>query len=122
MADYMKKRRLERRKKFINLLGGVCSNCGNTNISQLQFDHVEPKKKEFDLNKIKDSNENTILKELKKCILLCVKCHFEKTKNNKEFVNRDKKPARHGTIWMYKKFKCRCKKCKKAMSDYIKNK
>lgn len=120
MRDYMKARRKARRAKFIELLGGKCQSCGSTD--DLQFDHAKAKSKEFDLNSIKDGNEGLILKELKKCVLLCPTCHLAKTKNNKEHINKDKKPARHGTIWMYKKYKCRCQKCRKAMSSYIKNK
>lgn len=120
MRDYMKSRRKARRAKFIDLLGGKCVSCGAT--ENLQFDHSDAKKKEFDLNAIKDSNEGTILKELKKCVLLCGDCHLDKTKTNKEHINKDKKPARHGTLWMYKKYKCRCQKCKKAVSSYMKNK
>jgi 5-methylcytosine-specific restriction endonuclease McrA len=120
MRDYMRARRKARRAKFIELLGGKCSSCGST--EDLQFDHANAKKKEFDLNSIKDGKENTIVKELKKCVLLCSECHLSKTKANKEHVNKNKKPARHGTLWMYKNYKCRCRKCRMAMSVYIKNK
>lgn len=119
MRNYMRERRRNRRKKFIELLGGKCVNCGAT--KNLQFDHQKAKKKQFDLNDIKDGKEEVILKELKKCVLLCPECHLEKTKSNKEHVNKDKKPARHGTLWMYKKYKCRCKKCRTAVSDYLKS-
>lgn len=117
MREYMRNRRKERRKKFIALLGGKCISCGKK--ENLQFDHVNPKFKKFDLNDIKDSKETKILKELKKCVLLCPECHLKKTKENKEHVNKNKKPARHGTIWMYKRYKCRCTKCKDAMSKYL---
>jgi 5-methylcytosine-specific restriction endonuclease McrA len=120
MRDYMKSRRKARRAKFIDLLGGKCVSCGSTD--NLQFDHANAKKKEFDLNAIKDSNEKTILKELKKCVLLCGDCHLDKTKTNKEHINKNKKPARHGTLWMYKKYKCRCRKCRMAISTYMKSK
>jgi 5-methylcytosine-specific restriction endonuclease McrA len=120
MNEYMKKRRQARRAKFIDLLGGECVECGATD--NLQFDHANAKKKRYDLNSVKDGKESVILKELKKCKLLCPECHLAKTKANKEHVNKDKKPSRHGTIWMYKRYKCRCDKCREAMSDYLKNK
>lgn len=119
MRNYLKKRRQLRRQKFIDLLGGECSNCGSR--SNLEFDHKKSKKKEYDLDYIKDGPENRILKELKKCVLLCRKCHLEKTRDYKDFINKDKRPARHGTIWYYKKFRCRCPKCKKAISNYLKD-
>lgn len=112
----MKKRRQKRRQKFIQLLGSKCGNCGST--KDLQFDHRVPKKKEFDLNLIKDGPESLILSELKKCKLLCMPCHMKKTRENKEFVNKDKVPSYHGSVHMYKKYKCRCKKCKMAMRNY----
>jgi 5-methylcytosine-specific restriction endonuclease McrA len=119
MRNYMRERRKARRDKFIKLLGGKCVQCGS--VDNLEFDHRNPKYKKYDYNNLKDSAEKTILKELKKCVLLCANCHLQKTKDNKEHINKDKKPARHGTIWMYKRYKCRCSKCKKAMSDYFKN-
>lgn len=122
MADYMRQRRKNRRLKFIKLLGNKCVNCGEDDPSLLQFDHQNPKKKEFDLNDIKDSNEQLILKELKKCVLLCVECHLEKTKTNKEHVNKDKKPSRHGKLWHYKNYGCRCAKCRQAARVYYLNK
>lgn len=120
MREYMRNRRKARRAKFIDLLGGKCIQCGSKD--NLQFDHVNPKKKEFDLNQIKDGNEAVIAKELKKCVLLCSNCHLEKTKSNKEHVNKDKQPARHSTIHMYKNYGCRCGGCRKAMRVYNLNK
>lgn len=117
MKEYMKKRRLERRQKLIDLLGGKCIRCGAT--ENLEFDHIKPKKKEFDIANAKDSPEKVLMKEVKKCQLLCRPCHMSKTRENWEFGG---KPARHGTLWMYKKYKCRCKKCRKAMSQYLKKK
>lgn len=119
-AEYMRNRRRNRRLKFIQLLGGKCQSCGS--IEDLQFDHTNPRTKKFDFNQIKDSPESIISKELKKCTLLCRECHLAKTKANNEHVNRDKKPSTHGSIWHYKKFKCRCDKCRAAMSAYLKNK
>ena len=116
MKNFMRERRKKRRAKFVELLGGKCVSCGTK--SNLQFDHIDPKKKKHNFNQIQDGNESIIHDELKKCVLLCAKCHLEKTKKNNEFVNKDKSPSTHGTVWHYKKFKCRCDECKKAMSDY----
>ncbi len=116
MAKYMKERRRARRAKFIDLLGGRCENCHSTR--DLQFDHADAKKKEFDLNSVKDGKEEIILQELKKCVLLCSECHLAKTKANQEHINKDKKPVQHGSLWMYKKHKCRCRKCRLAMRLY----
>lgn len=117
-AEYMRNRRKARRRKFVLLLGGFCSNCGSKDIDRLQFDHQDPKKKKNDYNDIKDGKESIILKELDKCKLLCPECHLAKTKANKEHINKDKRPSRHGTIWHYKRYRCRCKKCRLAMRLY----
>lgn len=114
--DYMKKRRQNRRKYFIQLLGGKCRNCGGT--KNLEFDHINPKNKSHDYNAIEDRPMNMIETEIKKCQLLCRDCHKDKTLKNKEHIVN---PARHGTLWMYKKYKCRCSACKKAMSEYYYN-
>lgn len=115
--DYFNNRRKERRKKMLLLLGGKCENCGST--KNLQFDHKNPKIKEFRISSKIDAPEITLIKEVKKCILLCDKCHREKTKASWDFgVNKPK----HGTIWFYKSRGCRCKKCKEAMSNYLKAK
>ena len=112
----MRKRRQKRRAKYIEMLGGKCQNCGS--MDSLEFDHTNAKSKEFDLNDIRDGSEERILKELDKCVLLCRDCHLIKTRENQDYVNKDKKPARHGTLWMYKRYKCRCPKCRMAMRQY----
>ena len=115
MADreYFNNRRRERRKKYIDLLGGKCSECGDKN--DLQFDHKNPERKEFIIADKIDAPEDVLLKEVRKCRLLCPTCHKEKTfKKNEHGQNK----SRHGTIWRYKKYKCRCNKCVEAMSDY----
>lgn len=63
--------------RVINLLGGKCTKCGNVNISHLQFHHINSKTKEYAVNKLTSSQYNNLLKEAKKCILLCANCHYE---------------------------------------------
>jgi hypothetical protein len=64
-----------------------------------------------------DSPEQRLLDELKKCQLLCATCHKKKTLEKQEFGIE----SSHGTIWRYKKYKCRCDKCREAMSQYNRN-
>jgi hypothetical protein len=113
--DYLKRRRQQRREQFKQLLGGRCINCGRT--SNLQFDHKDPSKKEFRISIMIDSPEQRLLDELKKCQLLCADCHKKKTLEKQEFGIE----SSHGTIWRYKKYKCRCDKCRQAMSEYNRN-
>ena len=81
--EYFRQRRENRRKKFKDLLGGKCIICGSK--KNLQFDHKDPKKKEFRISLMIDSPEQRLLNELKKCQLLCAKCHHKKTLDKQEF-------------------------------------
>ena len=111
--DYWNSRRKNRRQKFIDLLGGQCERCGATD--NLHFDHMDPKKKKFRIADRLDAPIVELENEVNKCRLLCPLCHRAKTK---EFDEHGQPKARHGTLWMYKKYRCRCDKCKKAMSEY----
>lgn len=71
-------------KQFcIEYKGGKCSICGyNKCYSSLDFHHLDPSKKEYNISKlIRTYSINTIkdklIKELDKCILVCSNCHGE---------------------------------------------
>lgn len=116
-SNYWKKRRDKRKAELFQLLGGKCSKCGSKN--NLQFDHIDPKTKSYhvlDQNHLFDQN---IQSEIDKCQLLCKDCHKQKTKDGWEYALPE---SSHGSLWRYKKYKCRCDKCKKALSDYYYNK
>lgn len=115
--DYFNSRRQARRQRFIEMLGGKCESCEAT--ENLQFDHLDPREKSFSISKRIDAPEDVLLAEVGKCRLLCPSCHRNKTKEKGE---HGQPTARHGTIWMYKKYKCRCEKCRAAMSEYNRNK
>ena len=75
-----KRRGLKRKLEVINSLGGCCSRCGyKKNISALEFHHLDPNEKEFqvDLRHFSNSNLEKLKQELNKCILLCANCHRE---------------------------------------------
>lgn len=66
----------EERRKRIESMGGRCVRCGAT--ENLQFDHIDPSTKLFNIS---DHHRYVAVKEeIKKCQLLCVSCHREKTK------------------------------------------
>ena len=76
-----KKRGLKRKLEMIQFLGGCCNQCKyNKNMSALEFHHLDPSKKDFqlDVRKIANTNLESLKKELDKCILLCANCHREK--------------------------------------------
>ncbi len=74
-------RKMARRKKLkiemINLLGGKCSICGyNKCLDALDFHHQKDKEGHI-ATFIKNESRQKVLKEVKKCILLCANCHRE---------------------------------------------
>jgi hypothetical protein len=53
-----------------------CKNCGESRWWVLDFHHVDPKQKEYNLaNLAKDKGKKAFLKEVKKCDVLCSNCH-----------------------------------------------
>lgn len=75
--------RFARRSKYKILMGGKCQICGyNKCIDALHFHHKDPSQKQFDISTAiwggqKNINEQQIIDELKKCILVCANCHAE---------------------------------------------
>jgi len=58
-------------------LGGKCSKCDLDDTVCLEFHHIDPKLKTYQIAKILHYNWNTIERELDKCELLCRNCHIE---------------------------------------------
>lgn len=71
--------RRKRKRKLVDEFGGQCIICGYKKCPQaLQFHHTDPSNKEFDISKKSAClSWNKIIKEAKKCILVCANCHFE---------------------------------------------
>lgn len=73
-----KQRRLSVKIKCIDYKGSRCSVCGyNRCIGALEFHHLDPKEKEFQISSERNPSWETLVKELDKCILLCANCHRE---------------------------------------------
>ena len=69
-----------RKEALVKILGGHCSNCGyHKSISALSFHHKDPKTKSFDISNNGNlmGDWDVVLKEAKKCKLLCLNCHCE---------------------------------------------
>ena len=68
------------RSFFINELGGKCVRCGYcAHEVALDFDHIDPSTKSFELSYIWGNSHEFIAKEVAKCQLLCANCHRVKT-------------------------------------------
>lgn len=73
-----KKTRTARKAKAVEYLGGKCKICEYDKcLGALDFHHVDPKEKEFNLSNNWEKSWEFIEKELKKCVLLCCRCHAE---------------------------------------------
>ena len=65
-----------RKEEWIAKKGGKCEVCDGTfHPSVYEFHHVDPSEKEVSPGQLFCRKEETIAKELKKCILLCANCH-----------------------------------------------
>ena len=115
MRDYMRQRYHNRRQKAIEMLGGKCVKCGDTN--NLHFDHIDRSKKTFRLADINSVSDQALEKELKNIQLLCPKCHREKTFESQDYGGPK---SEHGTYWKYRKYGCRCPACTKAYKEKLK--
>ena len=67
---------------IVHAMGGKCTCCGyNGCNSALEFHHLNPNEKDFGFGDYKYTINETrwpdIVKELKKCILVCSNCHRE---------------------------------------------
>lgn len=114
MRKYMLERYTSRREAGIKSLGGRCVVCGSC--EDLKFDHVYPSTKEFTVAKFPSISEERFQEEIKKCQLLCPKCHNEKTLKD---LGRENAKLVHGTISSYRY--CKCNLCRAAKAEYMKN-
>lgn len=71
-----------RKVECIAMLGGACVRCGAT--ESLEFDHVDPSTKAFEISTYADYSWDTLLPELRKCQLLCNACHKAKTAEDRK--------------------------------------
>lgn len=57
-----------------------CAVCNEDDIVVLEFDHIDPKTKKFDIGKsVSGYSIQSILEEIKKCQVLCANCHRRRT-------------------------------------------
>lgn len=64
-------------REFVNTykMNHPCVNCGFGHPAALQFHHVKDKKMEIALMVIGKYSQESIMKEIEKCIVLCANCH-----------------------------------------------
>jgi hypothetical protein len=80
--EYYQHKRYNIKKKLVDYKGGKCEKCGyNKSLRALQFHHLDPSQKDFTISGVGTLNES-VIKELNKCILVCANCHSEIHDNN----------------------------------------
>jgi len=78
MGEAVTRRHQKVRAIVIAAAGGCCVVCGYSRLpSALQFHHVDPSRKEFDVNPSTGKALAKYLEEAKKCVLVCANCHVE---------------------------------------------
>ena len=76
--QYQRDYKKMRRQKIKDYKGGKCMCCGST--EDLQFDHRDRSKKEFNISKNVNMAWDKLTAEADKCDLLCKSCHQIKTR------------------------------------------
>ena len=71
------------REILLEKLGGKCAECGST--EALEFDHIDPASKSFNISAGYHKPKEVLENELAKCQILCNKCHIEKSKKDLKF-------------------------------------
>ena len=119
LARYMSDRRAKHKKLALDYLGNKCAKCGS--IDGLEFDHIDHTSRCYVIGSMLSHSWETILKELRKCQLLCSDCHGHKTTEDRGYVH-----ATHGRQVMYRHYKCRCSLCveanRKIQREYMRRK
>ena len=55
-----------------------CSICSySKNFTALEFHHLDPREKEFEIKNMTNCSLDTAIREISKCILVCANCHRE---------------------------------------------
>jgi transposase len=71
-------KQIQRKKEAVKYKGGKCIVCGyNKYFGALDFHHLDPSKKEFNIGRLKTYSIDKLKTELDKCVCVCRNCHAE---------------------------------------------
>ena len=74
----MTRRRRKVKRTLVEEAGGACRVCGYDRcITALEFHHLEPADKQFNLSHRSARSMTSSRAEAQKCVLLCANCHSE---------------------------------------------
>ena len=78
LSENVKAWRKRTKERMVEAFGGKCCLCSKEHPSELfDFHHIDPKTKKFSLGAARGSITSwaNLVKELKKCVMLCANCH-----------------------------------------------
>lgn len=76
--DISQEKQRQRKIELVEYKGGKCVCCGYNNyVGALDFHHIDPLKKEFNISHLRTYSLDKIKPELDKCVLVCSNCHRE---------------------------------------------
>ena len=79
-SEAVKKWRERTKSRLVESMGGKCVCCGYNRCNDaLQFHHLKPEDKGFSFGGARANiiSWDRIVKEIKKCVMICSNCHFE---------------------------------------------
>lgn len=75
---HVKNSRERLKQRIIYVMGDKCQCCGyDICQSALELHHINPEEKEFTISANANRGWETLIPELKKCVLICANCHRE---------------------------------------------
>lgn len=79
-SEKVKRWRKKTKQRVVDAMGGKCVCCGYKKCNAaLDLHHINPEEKEFGLGRImaRPVAWKKIIEELRKCVLVCNRCHVE---------------------------------------------
>ena len=104
---------------MVDAKGGKCKLCEESYpLKVYSFHHLEPEHKDFNLSTKRYNSLDTVLNELKKCILVCQNCHAEIHDFMKQKEGYSNKIKGNSELWVKNKIRkleyindCKCSDC-----------
>ena len=95
--EYQEKRRFEQKEQLYELKT-PCAKCGENRAYVIDFHHINPDEKRFNIStRATHYSVNTVKEEVKKCVCLCRNCHIE---FHYLYGNKPKKPVEDLTEYL----------------------
>lgn len=83
-----------------------CVKCGYKDVRALDFHHVDPKTKLFNVTENKNISIDELILEIEKCIILCKNCHAKHHNVIPKFIDRNELWIMFGGKGVYPSFCC----------------